>query len=63
MEDPDYTEEQRQEAIDALKSRYEDETGHQLPDHVIENLHLLSGVSILKLVEYRKLTKKRRGLT
>ena len=51
-----------EETRNKLKQRYKRETGEELPDHVIDNLDLLTGVDIFDLVEYRaseKLADKR----
>jgi len=42
-----------QETRDTIKERYEERTGEELPDHVIDNLHMLTGISVYDLVEYR----------
>jgi len=41
-----------------LKERYWEKTGEELPNHVIENINLLSGADVLDLVEYRENEKK-----
>ncbi len=47
-----------EEAKRKIKERYWEQTGEELPEHVIENINLLSGVDVLDLVEYRENEKK-----
>lgn len=37
-----------------VKERYRDETGEELPDHVVENLSLLSGASLSDVAEIQQ---------
>lgn len=46
------------ETRETIKERYWEETGEELPNHVVENINLLSGVDVLDLVEYRENEKK-----
>jgi hypothetical protein len=52
--DVDVTDEQMQQAKEDLRERYRDETGHELPEHVVENLELLSSMTLHDIAEMQE---------